>query len=104
MTAMILLLTCANFHNSAGQYERQFKKWGFRKNLTGEEWTTVSRRIDRRKRDGKETELRISGVCVPVKKRQKALARYGQGSTLEMMNYKHQHGKVKSTCTHASCN
>lgn len=58
MTAIILLLTCANFHNSAGQYERQFKKWGFRKNLTGEEWTTVSRRIDKRKRDGKETELR----------------------------------------------
>ena len=25
-------------YSSAGQYERQFKKWGFRKNFTPKEW------------------------------------------------------------------
>ncbi|KAL1635207.1 hypothetical protein SLS58_010377 [Diplodia intermedia] len=71
------------FRASAGQYERQFKKWGFRKNLTPSEWQLVSRRIDKRKRDGKETDLKIHGIRVPPKKVDKAISRYGQGSAFD---------------------
>ncbi|KAL0263111.1 hypothetical protein SLS55_002087 [Diplodia seriata] len=67
------------FKASAGQYERKFKKWGFRKNLTLSEWQLVSQRIDKRKRDGKETNLRIDGIPVPPKKLNRAMQRHGQG-------------------------
>ncbi|OMP83543.1 hypothetical protein BK809_0004924 [Diplodia seriata] len=71
------------FRASAGQYERQFKKWGFRKNLTPSEWQRVSRCTNKRKRDGKETDLKIDGIQVPPKKVNKAISRYGQGSAFD---------------------
>lgn len=77
---------------SAGQYERQFKKWGFRKNLAPNEWQFVSRRIEKRKREGKDTDLRIDGVAIPEKKLRKAITRYGQGSTLEKLTYELKQG------------
>ncbi|KAF2145338.1 uncharacterized protein K452DRAFT_294994 [Aplosporella prunicola CBS 121167] len=63
------------FKASEKQYERQFKRWGFRKNLKAEEWKFVSRRLEKRKREGKETDLKIDGILVPRKKLQKEIDR-----------------------------
>lgn len=70
---------------SAGQFERQIQRWCFRKNLTQEEWQFAVRRIKKRKREGKDTEVAIDGIPVTSKKLKKAIARYGEGSTLDIL-------------------
>lgn len=77
-----------NITADAGQYERQFKKWAFRKNLSPDTWQFVARRIGKRKRDGKETHFRIDGIQVPQKKLQKAISRYGEGPTWKKIMHK----------------
>lgn len=70
---------------SAGQFERQIQKWCFRKNLTQVEWQFAVRRIKKRKREGKDTELAIDGMPIASKKLKKAIVRYGEGSTLDIL-------------------
>jgi hypothetical protein len=74
---MTLLLT----RNRKSQYERQFKKWGFRKNKTLPrkiDWEFVGRRVDKRKRiGGKDSELVVdNGDPWPPAKLRRTL--YGQ--------------------------
>ena len=57
------------------QYERQLAMWKFRKNLTGDEWGFAIDRMEKRKRDGKETELFVDGFRVPVKRIKKEISR-----------------------------
>ncbi|KAL1628555.1 hypothetical protein SLS56_005787 [Neofusicoccum ribis] len=71
-----------DFRAEAGKYERQFRKWNFRKNLNEKEWRAVVRRINKRKAQGKESQLRIDGILVTAKKLKKATARY-QDSKLD---------------------
>ncbi|EKG17357.1 hypothetical protein MPH_05423 [Macrophomina phaseolina MS6] len=80
------------FKADAGQYERQFKKWGFRKNLPRDTWQFVARRIEKRKREGKETEFRIDGIRVPQKKLVKATSRYGEGCTWKKVQHELNEG------------
>ncbi|KAH7047454.1 ankyrin repeat-containing domain protein [Macrophomina phaseolina] len=75
------------FKADAGQYERQFKKWGFRKNLPLDTWQFVARRIEKRKREGKDTEFRIDGIRIPQKKLVKATSRYGEGCTWKKVQH-----------------
>ncbi|KAF2141083.1 uncharacterized protein K452DRAFT_45005 [Aplosporella prunicola CBS 121167] len=70
------------FHADAGQYERQFKKWKLRKGLKPDEWKKVARRVQKRKLDGKESDLWVDGILIPKAKVYKAISRY-QPSTLE---------------------
>jgi hypothetical protein len=60
---------------SKSQYERQFKKWHFRKNLKNAEWNAVNVHLSKRKRDGKESDLYVDGILVPRKKVQKETSR-----------------------------
>ncbi|KAK7734363.1 hypothetical protein SLS57_000057 [Botryosphaeria dothidea] len=68
-----------------GQYERQFKKWGFRKNLKKREWEWYFRRERKRKREGKESQLKVDGVLMPKKRVMKAEKTY-ELTTLEKIN------------------
>jgi hypothetical protein len=74
--------------DSKAQYERQFKKWKFRKNRKQPEWKFVHHRIEKRKRGGRESNLYISGVLIPKGTVRKETSRhnlptiqerYGQG-------------------------
>ncbi|KAI1357142.1 Clr5 domain-containing protein, partial [Xylaria arbuscula] len=65
------------FNATKAQYERRFKKWGFRKNKTKEDWEAIALKVTKRKRDNKESEVRIGGEVVLVKKLRKELSRYG---------------------------
>ncbi|GFF65875.1 isoform 3 of ankyrin-3 [Aspergillus lentulus] len=66
-----------SFRKSAPQYTRQFKKWGFKKNLTDEDWKFVARRRAKRKRDGKDPgEVRVHSNLIPELKVRKETARH----------------------------
>ncbi|KAF7182805.1 hypothetical protein CNMCM7691_002466 [Aspergillus felis] len=66
-----------SFRKSAPQYTRQFKKWGFRKNLTDEDWKFVAHRREKRKRDGKDAgDVRVHGNLIPEPKARKETARH----------------------------
>jgi len=47
--------------HSKGQYERQFKNWGFRKYSKAERWAVVSRKVAWRQTQGKRTVVRKDG-------------------------------------------
>lgn len=74
---MILLLgSSANHGDSKAQYVRQFKKWGFGKNSTTEEWKFIARRIRKRALEGKESETYIRGELATNKKIKKEISRH----------------------------
>ncbi|KAF2726864.1 hypothetical protein EJ04DRAFT_570892 [Polyplosphaeria fusca] len=65
------------FKATKAQYEKHFKKWGFRKNKRRDDWEATAAKVAKRKRDGKESELWIGDERVPVKKLRKEISRYG---------------------------
>ncbi|CAG8978639.1 hypothetical protein HYALB_00009455 [Hymenoscyphus albidus] len=48
------------FIASKGQYERKFKEWGWRKNLTEDEMQHVLFQFETRKRIGKKSEVTLA--------------------------------------------
>ena len=52
------------FNARKAQFERRFKKWGFRKNSTSAEWTVILSHVKRRQRLGKDTHLYIDGKLI----------------------------------------
>jgi hypothetical protein len=67
----------ANNTSRKAQYERQFKKWGFQKNKKHDIWEAIAIKVTKRKRVNKESEVRIGGDVVSVKKLKRELSRYG---------------------------
>ncbi|KAF7136681.1 hypothetical protein CNMCM5793_005959 [Aspergillus hiratsukae] len=66
-----------NFRKNAPQYTRQFKRWGFKKNLTDEDWKFVAHRREKQKRDGKDPgDVRVHGTLIPEPKVRKETARH----------------------------
>ncbi|KAH8700922.1 hypothetical protein BGW36DRAFT_447798 [Talaromyces proteolyticus] len=67
-----------NFHASKAQYERTFRKWGFRKRLDNPEatWKFIADRIERRNRQGKKSEVCIGREKISVSKVKKEISRY----------------------------
>lgn len=61
---------------SRAQYERQFKKWKFRKNLSDRDWTVIHDRVEKRKRDLKESDVYIDDILVSTKKVKKEVSRH----------------------------
>ena len=62
--------------NSKGRYETQFQKWNLRKNLRSSEWKYVSRRIQKRKREGKESVVYFNRVAIAPEKVKKEISRH----------------------------
>jgi hypothetical protein len=53
---------------SKGQYERQFQKWGLKKNSTALDWKAIHGKIERRQKQGKSSVVYRSGRHVQVEK------------------------------------
>ncbi|KAH8820743.1 ankyrin repeat-containing domain protein [Xylogone sp. PMI_703] len=66
-----------NFDATKSQYELQFKKWRFRKNVTAADWKTVACIIKRRKQEGEESIVTLYGNEIPPKRLRKQILRYG---------------------------
>lgn len=62
--------------SSEAQYETQLKKWDFRKNMTKKEWDYTLLRMQKRKFDGKESDVYFNGSKVPEKKVKKQMSRH----------------------------
>ncbi|KAF5012913.1 hypothetical protein FDECE_1047, partial [Fusarium decemcellulare] len=73
---MILMESTYRFYASKAQYIRQLKKWGVEKYSTNEKWKSAAEQVQKRKLEGKETEILINGTPVPWKKLKKEMARY----------------------------
>ncbi len=62
--------------NSKGQYESRFRKWNLRKHLKGSEWKYVSRRVQKRKKEGKESAVYFNRVAIAAEKVRKETSRH----------------------------
>jgi len=63
--------------NSDAQYEAQFKKWGFRKNLKKNDWEYVHTRIEQRIIDGRgPSAVFHNDTLIPQEKVKKEIKRY----------------------------
>lgn len=79
---------------SKAQYELHFKKWGFRKNLTKEEWRVVDHKIGKRKREHKESEVLLDKFLIESKKVKRATLRYGSAPTAIKLQLQGNHIRV----------
>ncbi|KAH7109642.1 ankyrin repeat-containing domain protein [Dendryphion nanum] len=66
------------FDKSTKSYERQFKKWGteFSKKQKGSVWNVIGSKIAKRKKEKKESVVRVNGEVVVEKKLQKEISRH----------------------------
>ncbi|OBT65062.1 hypothetical protein VE03_05223 [Pseudogymnoascus sp. 23342-1-I1] len=71
------------FKKTKAQYEKQFKDWGFKKNRTKRDWEIMNRKIQLRKRTGKESNVYLHRQLMPLEKLQKETARQGYMTTVE---------------------
>jgi hypothetical protein len=81
---------------SKAQYELHFKKWGFRKNRTKDDWKIVAQKVGKRKREHKESEVYIDGNLIHSKKVKKAISRYGSMPATAEMQLQGNHIRVIS--------
>jgi len=70
---------------SKAQYELRFKKWQFRKYRSKDDWIVVARKIGKRKREHKESEVYIDGKLIQPKKVKKTTLRYGSTPAVNEM-------------------
>jgi hypothetical protein len=62
--------------DSKSQYDLQFKKWHLRKNLNKNAWRFIHYRVEKRKSQGKESEVYFNNTLVPDKKVKKEISRH----------------------------
>ncbi|KAH7047421.1 hypothetical protein B0J12DRAFT_121308 [Macrophomina phaseolina] len=85
------------FHATKSQYEGQFRKWNIRKNLRkghGEQhWKLIKWKIEKRRKQDKETDVYMDGALLQSKKVKKEISRYSI-STMEGLVF---HNKCPAT-------
>ncbi|KAH6973072.1 ankyrin repeat-containing domain protein [Ilyonectria sp. MPI-CAGE-AT-0026] len=65
------------FSATKAQFVRKLEVWGIKKNHTKEAWIYAEAMHQKRKREGKDSEVLIDGKLVPQKRMKKELGRYG---------------------------
>ncbi|OBT97930.2 hypothetical protein VE01_03949 [Pseudogymnoascus verrucosus] len=78
-----IMETQHEFKKSKAQYEKQLKDWGFKKNRTKRDWEIMNRKIQLRKRAGKESGVYLDGQLMPLEKLRKETARQGYMTAIE---------------------
>ncbi len=82
-------MTKSNAADSKAQYVRKLKQWRLEKNSTKDKWEFAASQVQKRRLEGKETEIIINGRLVPAKRLKKEMARYvGCGSSSENVSGK----------------
>ncbi|ETS74192.1 hypothetical protein PFICI_14058 [Pestalotiopsis fici W106-1] len=64
------------FVASKSQYEAKLKEWGFSKNIPVNTWKHVGHKIEKRKREGKDSVISINGVEISAKRVKKETSRH----------------------------
>ncbi|OBT73196.1 hypothetical protein VF21_08718 [Pseudogymnoascus sp. 05NY08] len=78
-----IMKTQHGFKKTKAQYEKQLKDWGFKKNRTKRDWEIMDRKIQLRKRTGKQSDVYLDGKLMPLEKLRKEIARQGYMTTVE---------------------
>ncbi|OBT56680.1 hypothetical protein VE04_03557 [Pseudogymnoascus sp. 24MN13] len=78
-----IMRTQHGFKKTKAQYEKQLKDWGFKKNRTKRDWEIMGRKIQLRKRTGKESDVYLDGKLMPLEKLRKEIARQAYVTTVE---------------------
>ncbi|GKZ16464.1 hypothetical protein AbraIFM66951_007148 [Aspergillus brasiliensis] len=82
---MSYMETQHSWRKSKASYTRQLKKWGFRKHSESRDDEWISKRVAKRKRDGKESEVFIDRLQLHPNKIAKA--KYGKGFVSTVAQY-----------------
>ncbi|RDW71851.1 hypothetical protein BP5796_07885 [Coleophoma crateriformis] len=84
-----------NFSRTKYQYEKQFKLWGYRKNLKPEEWKYIGTVIEQREREGRrESQVYIRDKLCPKAKVLRETTRYA--NTISTITDRPGHIKICS--------
>jgi hypothetical protein len=82
-STMAIMQEKYHFRRTKFQYEDRFRKWGWKKNSKADTWKFIAHRVDKRKRDGKESNVNVNGEAIEPKKLKKEISRHGFVSTIE---------------------
>ncbi|KFX89643.1 hypothetical protein V490_06896 [Pseudogymnoascus sp. VKM F-3557] len=82
-----IMETQHGFKKSKAQYGKQFKEWGFTKNRTKRDWQIMNRKIQRRERTGKGSDVYQDGRLMTAEKLQKETSRQGYMTTVEQFRH-----------------
>ncbi|KAK1981564.1 ankyrin repeat-containing domain protein [Colletotrichum cereale] len=80
---IVILSTLHEFRPSKAQLESKLKQWHMTKNMTSMEWKHVDTRIRRRRLQGKESKVYLSGIPLRPATVEKARSRHSFESTLD---------------------
>jgi hypothetical protein len=75
-------------HYSRTQYERQFKEWGFAKNVDANTWKAIHCKIEKRRDQGLDSSVYQYGRRLPAAKVDKSCRRQGHLSTIERSRWR----------------
>lgn len=70
------MMTDLGFKRTKAQYERAFKKWGWKKYKKKDDWHFIAARIKSREKRGRRSEVTIQGDVIPDCKVKKEVSRY----------------------------
>ncbi|KFX95377.1 hypothetical protein O988_05813 [Pseudogymnoascus sp. VKM F-3808] len=82
-----IMETQHGFKKSKAQYEKQLKEWGFTKNRKKRDWQIMNRKIQRRERIGKGSDVYQDGRLMTAEKLQKETSRQGYMTTVEQFRH-----------------
>lgn len=77
--------------NRKSQYERQFQKWGWRRNLSREEWILIGQEIEYRRQRGKRSLVYVDGEEIDSKRVKKGVGQHATISDIMKVNWQGNH-------------
>ncbi|RYP74964.1 hypothetical protein DL770_007517 [Monosporascus sp. CRB-9-2] len=86
------------FRQTKTNYEQQLKTWGFSKNLPSSEWKAIGHKVEKRKRENKDSDVVASGIRYPPAKVRKETSRHFY-NTQEKLQHEAMSPKTHSAVT-----
>ncbi|KAF9869838.1 hypothetical protein CkaCkLH20_12637 [Colletotrichum karsti] len=80
---LVILGTLHNFHPSKSQLEGKLKQWHMTKNMTPMEWKYLAKRIQKRRNQGKESSVYLSGMSLRPTRIERSTSRYCYETAIE---------------------
>lgn len=76
LSKLTKMMTDLGFKRTKAQYERVFKKWGWKKHSKKDDWRFIAAQIKQREKQGRRSEVTIRGDVIPDWKIKKEVSRY----------------------------
>ncbi|KAK8081086.1 hypothetical protein PG997_008904 [Apiospora hydei] len=76
MSSLVTEMAALGFNLSKRDYESHFRAWGFVQNIPKEAWKYIELKIEKRKREDKDSVAIVDGVLIPPKRLKKETSRH----------------------------